>query len=290
MPQVYELTFDAYEPARRLFTGISYDTAFMDAVFEGRQQGRLFVDNPDAPRGAFLARTYDYFLAGTPTPSLMTFLTDAPAEPAVFDKIYGYVPTNAAWLNTLRRAQRLKVEEIPRRSFRLRLAGAGPHLMWHTDVPSHVKIKLITKALAEEIDEEMDETIGLFWGSYDAFAEGGFGRVAIIDGKPASVAYANVVSAVEANISVYTAEPFRREGLARLVCRAFIADTASRALDLTWDCDKANSASAALAISLGLTEEQSFLELGYHQRRTPDLSQGLWWSKPFSSAATIWTT
>jgi RimJ/RimL family protein N-acetyltransferase len=136
----------------------------------------------------------------------------------------------------------------------------------------------------------MDETIGLFWGSYDAFAKGGFGRVAIIDGKPASVAYANVVSAVEANISVYTAEPFRRQGLARLVCRAFIADTASRALDLTWDCDVANSASAALAISLGLTEEQSFLELGYHQRRTPDLSHGLWWSKPFSSAATLWTT
>jgi RimJ/RimL family protein N-acetyltransferase len=290
MPQVYELTPDAFEPARSLFTGIPYDTAFMDAIFEGRQTGRLFVDNPDRPRGAFLTRTYDYFLAGTPTQSLVHFLLDAPAEPGVFDKLYGYVPTNQGWLNTLRAAKRLKLEEIPRRSFRLSLANAGRHLMWHDDVPANVKVKPITKALAEQIDREMDETIGLFWGNYDAFAEGGFGRVAIADGEPASVAYANVVSAVEANISVMTVKQHRREGLAKLVCRAFIADTASRALDLTWDCDQVNGASAALALSLGLSEEQPFMELGYHERRTPDLSAGLWWSVPVSSTVTRWTT
>jgi RimJ/RimL family protein N-acetyltransferase len=290
MPVIYELASDAFEPARQLFTGISYDAAFMAAVFEGRQPGRLFVDNPESPRGAILVRTYDYFLAGVATPALVLFLTDAPAEPNVFDKLYGYVPTNQGWLKALRAAKRLKLEEIPRRAFRLRLANAGPHLAWHFDVPANVKVKPITKALAEQIDRDMDETISLFWGDYDAFVGGGFGRVAMIDGEPASVAYANVVSAVEANISVYTAERHRREGLAKLVCRAFIADTASRALDLTWDCDEANGASAALARSLGLIEEEPFMELGYHERRTPDLSHGLWWSKPLSQTATIWTT
>jgi RimJ/RimL family protein N-acetyltransferase len=290
MPQIYELAPDAFEPARPLFTGIPYDTAFMGAVFEGRQPGRLFVDNPNAPRGAFMTRTYDYFLAGAATPSLVQFLIDAPAEPGVFDKLYGYVPTNQGWLNALRAAKRLKVEEIPRRSFRLPLANAGPHLAWYTEVPAHVKVKPVTKALAEQIDRDMDETIRLFWGDYDAFVQGGFGRVAIIDGELASVAFTNVVSAVEANISVMTAKRYRREGLAKLVCRAVIADTASRALDLTWDCDEANGASAALALSLGLIEQEPFTELGYYERRTPELSHGLWWSKPFSSTAVKWTT
>lgn len=287
--QIYELAPEAYASARRLFTGIPYDTAFMDAVFEERQPGRLFVDDPAAPRGALLCRTYDYFLAGEATDALVQFLVDAPEEAGVFALLYGYVPTNEAWLAALRTADRLKLVEIPRRSFRLETASGGPYLRWRDDVPPHVKVEPIDAALAERIDQEMDETIGFFWGSYDAFGLGGYGRAALIDGRVASVAYANVVSAREANVSVMTVKRSRREGLAKLVCRAFLADTASRAKDLTWDCDVANTASAALALSLGLIEEEPFTEMGYVERQTPDLSRGLWSPRPTSSSIVTWT-
>src|SRR3954449_841211 len=179
MTQIYELLPDAYSAARRLFTGIPYDTAFMDAVFEGRQPGRLFVDDPVAPTGALLCRTYDYFLAGEARDGLVQFLVDAPEEAKVFALLYGYVPTNEVWLSVLRTADRLKLEEIPRRSFRLRPSEAGQHTAWRQAIPAHVTVAHIDLPLAQEIDRELDEMIGPFWGGHDAFVHGGFGRVAL---------------------------------------------------------------------------------------------------------------
>jgi RimJ/RimL family protein N-acetyltransferase len=289
MTEIYELTPEAYAAARPLFTGIPYDTAFMDAVFERRQPGRLFVDDPENPRGAILCRTYDYFLAGEATDALVQFLVDAPAEAEVFALLYGYVPTNDAWLAALRIADRLKLEEIPRRSFRLRAADAGVHATRQKDVPPHVTVVSIDVDLARRVDDELDEMIGLFWGGYGPFVAGGFGKVAVIDGRPVSVVFANVVSDREYNVSVGTARQHRREGLAKLVCRAMIADGAARGLDLTWDCDDANKASAALALSLGCVEEKPFTELGYLARRVPDLSRGLWSFWTTSPSVVTWT-
>jgi RimJ/RimL family protein N-acetyltransferase len=289
MIQIFELSRDAYATARALFTGIPYDTPFMDAVFEGRQSGRLFVDDPVAPTGAMLCRTYDYFLVGEATDGLVQFLIDAPEEAKVFAELYGYVPTNEPWLAALRTAERLKLEEIPRRSFRLRPSAAEQHTSWRHDIPARVTVAHIDRYLAEEVDRELDEMIELFWGSYDAFVDGGFGRVALIDNKPVSVVFTNVVSKREYNVSVATAKQFRREGLAKLVCRAIAADGAERDLDLMWDCDDANKASAALALSIGCIEEAPFTELGYLERRTPDLSRGLWRFETTSPSIVTWS-
>jgi RimJ/RimL family protein N-acetyltransferase len=203
--------------------------------------------------------------------------------------LYGYVPTNDAWLAALRTADRLKLEEIPRRSFRLRAADASAHATWQKDVPPHVTVESIDVDLARRVDDELDELIGMFWGGYDAFVVGGFGRVAIIDDRPVSVVFANVVSDREYNVSVGTAKQHRREGLAKLVCRAIIAEGAARGLDLTWDCDDANKASATLALSLGCVEEKPFAELGYLARRVPDLSRGLWSFRTTSPSVVTWT-
>jgi RimJ/RimL family protein N-acetyltransferase len=152
-----------------------------------------------------------------------------------------------------------------------------------------VVVQSIDRELARRVDDELGEMIGLFWGGYDAFVEGGFGKAALIDGNPVSACFANVVSVREYNVSVGTAKQFRREGLAKLVCRSLIAEGASRGLDMTWDCDDANKASAALAMSLGCVEEEPFTEMGYLQRRTPDLTRGLWTSRTTSPSVTTWS-
>lgn len=47
MTPVYELSHDQMSVARHVFADAWFDEAFIDSVFEGRQPGRLFVDNTD---------------------------------------------------------------------------------------------------------------------------------------------------------------------------------------------------------------------------------------------------
>src|SRR3954454_12106603 len=115
MPVVYELSATNVEIARGLFAGATFDRVFIDSFFEGRQPGRLFVDDPVRPASALLCRVYDYFLAGEPQADLRRFIRDAPSEPGVFQvlrdhgvseeipttALYGFVAVTKAWEDAL---------------------------------------------------------------------------------------------------------------------------------------------------------------------------------------------
>src|SRR5262245_37575038 len=79
-----ELDFANAGLARPLFAGASYDRVFVDAFYEGRQPGRLFVDDNAQPAAAMLCRTYEYFFAGKPAPAIRRFVLDAPREAELF--------------------------------------------------------------------------------------------------------------------------------------------------------------------------------------------------------------
>lgn len=104
---IYEAPAQAYGRAEPLFESAWYDRAYIDAVFEGRQRARLFVDDPLAPRAELLCRTYEYFVAGDA----------APAEAGVFAELYGYVPVGEAWERALLADYGSRLERIGRHAF-----------------------------------------------------------------------------------------------------------------------------------------------------------------------------
>ena len=263
---IYELPRDRLARAAPLFTAARFDAAFVDAVFEGRQEGRVFVDAPQAPTAALLCRTYEYYVAGLPRGSgaalLRRFIREAPPEAGVFERLYGYVPVGygwRAWERGLLDDHGARLRPIARRSFAL--PPAITLIDWRARVPAGAAIRPIDRALAEQIDAEFRHGIAAFWGDYDRFLGGGFGACLTVDGALASVANAITVSAREANIAVATAAPFRRRGLATLVCAAFVDACRARGLTPTWDCDAANEASAATARALGFVEGERFSQL-----------------------------
>lgn len=50
--------------ARPVFSDAWFDRAHIDSVFEGRQPGRLFVDDPEQPSAAIMFRTFGFYVAG----------------------------------------------------------------------------------------------------------------------------------------------------------------------------------------------------------------------------------
>jgi len=275
---VYELHPDAFERAAPLFESAWFDRAFIDAVFERGQVGRLFVDRPERPTAALLARSYEYYVAGDSGPSeLRRFIADAPAEAGVFADLYGYVPLTAGWQATLL-ADTAALETIERRAFMLELpevpAGAVP------SVPPGIAIVPMDRALAERTDAGLGEHIGNFWGGYDRFLAGGFGFCAMDGAAIAGAAYAAGASRRLANISIFTVPSYRRRGLATLLAAASIRRCLERGLVATWDADRDNEASAAIALRLGLREYPSFVQLSpAHAIRLP-LSRGRWGDGP----------
>jgi len=274
---VYEVSAAPSGAAAALFAGIAFDRAPVEAVFEGRQQGRLFVDHAAHPRAALLCRTYDWYVAGDHRAAgLRRFIADAPAEAGLFETFYDLVPAQPSWVEELVADSGGRLTIIPRRGF---THGGGPEVAEgaaRPPAPGDVVVRTIDRDLAERIDQEMGEHIGLFWGGYASFAAGGFGYCAVVGERPASAAYAVSVSRRYANISVGTAEPFRRRGLATLVCSRFVARCIGERRIVEWDADGPNAASIALARRLGFREDASFTELGLPGRVPPVVSHGRW--------------
>ncbi len=237
---IYELPYGLFQRAAPLLAATSIERSVIDAALEGRQPARLFVDDARRPTAALLSRTYEYYVAGDPdgmpgAAALRRFIREAPAEAGVFADLYGYVPLTDAWARALLDDHQGGLVEIKRRGFALdthaetAAPGAGrPDGV--TARPGGLVVKRIDRPLAERIDTEMRQYVKASWGSYNAFIDGGFGFCALVGDRLASIAFAIAVSARHANIDVETVAPFRRGGLASLVCRAFIDHCRERGL------------------------------------------------------------
>ena len=292
MQTIHELIAQGgFGVAQPLFAEATYDAAHVDAVFEGRQPGRVFVDDPTRPTVALLCRTYEYYLAGDSGGpggrALRQFLRDAPAEPGVFADLYGYVGLAPAWEAALLVDHGTALEVIERRAFDYDTAVGRQALARLQFPPPGVRIVPIDRALAERIDDELQEGIARFWSGYDRFVAGGFGSCALVGDELGGVAVAIAVSAREANIGVVTAPVHRRRGLATLACAAFVRDCLDRGLTPTWDCDAANVASLATARRVGFRGERRFAELAPPGRSRLALSHGLWRGEDVAGGSTI---
>ncbi len=288
---VYELPPDLFGVAAPLFAPAWFDRAYIDAVLEGRDRGRVFVDDPDAPSAALLCRTFEYYVAGSVQGdgghALRCFIAEAPAEAEVFAALYGYCPVGDAWEQALIADHAGRLATIGRRGFTFDAAAVDTAPGWRRAFPDNMAVARIDRPLAQRIDRELGENLGLFWGGYDGFLANGFGFCALVDGAVAGIAYAGAVSAREANIIVDTGKAFRRRGLATLTCMAFIRHCLERGLLPTWDTDDDNEASALLARTLGFHETRPFVQLSPRRGAALPLSEGLWTAQPPGSAGSL---
>lgn len=272
---VYELPRSQAGIAAPVFKDAWADEAFIDAFFEGKQEGRIFVDDPRSPTAALLARTFGYYVAGdTGASGMRQFIKEAPSEPGIFQHLYGYVPIGREWEKALLEDYAGTLHVIERRGFKYN--SDRPPFDWRQSLPAGSSIVRIDRALAERIDGEMRQFIASLWVGYDNYIREGFGFCTLVNGEIASICYAASVSSRQANIDVETTEAFRKRGFATLTCAAFIEHCLDLGLQPTWDADGGNAGSLALARKLGFTEYEPFSQLSPPWGHKIALSNGLW--------------
>jgi GNAT superfamily N-acetyltransferase len=255
-------------------------------VFEGRQEARIFVDDADAPTAALMCRSYEYYHAGAVDPALRQFTRDAPQEAEVFASFYGYVPLNEAWKAAL--LADLPLEIIGRVNFQWRMGT--PIYDWRAHLPADGRIVPVDRALAERLDRECYPVPFILydWGSYEAYAQQGFGFALIIGEAIASTVTAISVSERHALINVATEPPFRQRGFATLISARFIEYCLEHGLLPVWDTDDTNAGSIATARKLGFEEAPRFVELGLPHRAKPEQTKGIWSSEMRADGVIVW--
>ncbi len=286
MTTIYELARDQYGRAAHLYRDAKFDQPCYDSVFEGVQDARLFVNDPDTPTAALMCRSYEYYPAGALDPALRRFIKDAPAEAEVFASFYGYVPLNEAWRAAL--LSDLPLEIIGRRNFQWQ--PGTPLIDWRALLPPDATVVPVDRALAQRLDRDCYPVPFILydWGSYPAYEARGFGFALLIGAAIASTITAITVSQRHALINVATEPPYRRRGLATLVSACFVAATLERGLLPVWDADDANAGSIALARRVGFTEAEPFVELALPDRAKPEPTRGVWSGTRRGDGVIVW--
>jgi hypothetical protein len=267
---IYELPNNLFNRCEPLYTQAPFDQPAYDAVFEGVQPGRIFVDDADAPTGALMCRTYEYYIAGTPVPSLRAFIKNAPEEVGVFQQLYGYTPIGEAWVSAL--LDDAPLEVIGRRNFQRDMCKPAPDV----PIPNGAQIVPIDLALAEKVDVALGiPFLQMSWNDRRAFVEHGFGYCALQGDEVASAIYAIAVSSSGVIVGIDTVEKFQRQGYGSAASAAFIREALRRSLQPIWDTDEGNYRSSLMAAKLGFDEHEPYKEL-FPPERKPQLSHGIW--------------
>lgn len=248
---IQELEKTSYEKMRRLFQEMGHSQLFIEAIFEGNHAGRFFVNDLEHPTAALAAPLCGFlFPAGR--------ADDAAFNVALRERILedlappeGHLllfPTSQAWQNTL--------DALFADFARLHVAHkaftfypdtfTARHGDWREHIPAGYTVRRYNRPLAEAAGVEVE-----FWGGLDRFLTHGIGTAVLKDGEIVSRCHAVMVGGGEAEISIETTEPYRRQGFATLAACAFIGHCLDQGLRPAWSCWDNNIPSQILAQKLG---------------------------------------
>lgn len=259
---LYELAPAYYSLVAPLVAEMWSDKALVDSVIEGSRPGRVFMDNVERPTAAFICAEGDYYLVGDASPGpLRQFIQDRPTEAEVFEQIFAYFTPEPAWKSALIEDSGGAIPFYDVRVFRYAKATIEPPEFWRARARPDAVVRQVDEALLVDVEEGRIRTNHEFTeGTLKMIAWERFGFCAIVEEEVASVAWAFAISSRYSSLFIDTEERFRRQGLATLVCAAFIEYSLAQGLMPLWACLTSNVASAATALTLGFEEVSGRME------------------------------
>lgn len=106
------------------------------------------------------------------------------------------------------------------------------------------------------------------WPSEMHFERHGLGFCVLTRGGIASLCYSVFVSGLHREIDIFTAKPFRRQGLAKAAASAYLQECLVQGLKPGWNCFKDNRPSRELAEVLGFVPASEFSVYSWHRTRS----------------------
>ena len=229
----------------RAFSRVPRVDLSIDCVLED-QMGRVYVENPAAPR-AFQLRLgpFNYF-AGDP---------QAPGSCGMVASLEPYAmlfPSADGWAELAKDVHGARLVEIPRYSFSSRQLR-----MEHLETMLRAsewcdKLVRVDSALATHLYRIPGHWFDLSdYESGEDFVARGLGYCLFEAGMPAAGGYSSLVCSRGIEVSIYVEPPYRRRGVAAALACALLIECLRAGMEPHWDA--ANVESCRLAEKLGYT-------------------------------------
>jgi RimJ/RimL family protein N-acetyltransferase len=266
---IHQLTTTAYDKVEALYEPLTF-MPFCAGVLEGCHEGRVFVDDLDQPRTAFMLTWGCWgYLAGDPdNAGFLHALNEALFSRAFLDEhawgLFLSCPP-AGWAEQVAVvcAPRPPIE-LPRRHYVARNFGAAEQ----PAVPQGYAIRRMDRSLLDlpgaALPDDVAQMIDVIDWDVDV-VDKGCGFVALYDNQVVSQAMIDCVVGDVGEIGLFTHPFHRQRGLATATSAATIAYGLLHGLStVVWDCHAYNAGSVRTAEKLGLERERDHMMYCFH--------------------------
>lgn len=245
----------------RVFSGIVPPQLHVPSAFQGDAAGRLYVDDPAAPRAACLLAGEGCYLAGRSS------------DHRFFRAVNGLLPRDRLTAVFVGRDVAaadvaLAVDGLYMLPARRRVAFLSHSPEGASPVPAGILMQAVDRLLldgdqvgAEDVREDVMEE----WQTVERFLERGFGTVALLDGHVIAHSLADYVVGERCEIGVHVDSEHRRQGIGTAVAAATAREAFARGLQtIAWHSWANNQGSIAISRRLGFSGETFYDVLFNH--------------------------
>lgn len=243
---------------------------FAYAVAEGKQPGRIYVDNDVIPKSCLIAcRSGKYLIAGQTSnnsfnQSLLDFLYDKNNHSCYFD-LYS---SSHDWITKIDQVLGDNAAKLSRQLFEWDYSKSPSYLVSSEELPEGFELREMDSVLFEKYAKEMDSSYIDLWETPDNFVANGFGFCILKDNEFASVCNTYYVRQGFAEIDIVTNDKFRGQGFATATCGEFIKYCQRNNIKPLWDCDDGNENSKNLAVKLGFKSVDTYEMHWWHENKS----------------------
>jgi len=267
---IHELKKTDYQKTQPLFNELQWNL-ITKAVIEGTSPGRIYTDNIEDPKTAFMCTVEGYYLAGNTNNDefnrslnkliFQRLFTGDTVRKDETDIAIGFHPNT--WKQKMPTIFKGRVPLTTARRHYTCTKLKEKH--WKDHIPQGFQIQRIDKKLLEtphlQIPEHVTNWMKTNWGSISDFMKKGFGFCTIHGNRIVSWSIADCISGTACEIGIHTHENYRRQGLATLTAAAAVDYALSSGFtQVGWHCDEYNLGSIGVAEKVGFKLERKYIQ------------------------------
>jgi len=241
------------------FERCEHQIPMMSSVIEGKQKGRILVDNPSNPETFVVITNFNwiYVIGNQESESFKKEFSDfITKELSVKNEHFAWANLNDYWQSKLVELLGDKVRSFPRVVYKFN-EDKYIKTKCKAILPDGYELRAIDSNLIGEACEFLDG-IEMFWTTGENFLKQGMGFCLLHENKIISACQSCAVINGKCEIDVLTHKDYRKKDLSAIVCSAFIDHCLEVGLEPYWECVRVNIPSSKLAEKLGFEEVMEY--------------------------------
>jgi len=264
-----ELKNSEFSNVNQLLNEEKVHCTFAYAVVEGKQQGRIYVDNITEPTCCLIiCRSGKYLVAGdTNSTAFNEFLSEYLFNRGNHSNYFDLYSSSHKLVAKLDEILGDNAVKLSRQVFQWDSSNLSSMSKWSEMLPEGFELRKMNAALFEKYSKELDSSYNDLWGTADNFVSNGFGFCILKDNEFVSVCNTYYVREGFAEIDIVTKDEFRRQGYALITCSEFIKYCVRNNIEPVWDCDNGNENSKILARKLGFKSVETYQMHFWHENK-----------------------